>query len=161
NFGVEIDDGAAGNTIGGLTAGGRNVISGNDVGVVVAFGSTRTSVVGNYIGTNAAGSATIGNTEHGISIYQASANTVGGSIAGARNIISGNAVEGVVLQGGGDSNAVVGNYIGTDASGEVAIPNGVYGVGIAGDTNSEIGGTTPLARNVISGNLIDGLNVDS
>ena len=53
-------------------------------------------------------------------------------------------------------NVVEGNYIGTDVTGTVALANALAGVAITASTipasNNTIGGTTPAARNVISGN---------
>ena len=51
-------DGASGNTIGGLVAAARNLISGNNVGVLIE-GTTAIDnlVLGNYIGTDATGLA--------------------------------------------------------------------------------------------------------
>ena len=55
---------------------------------------------------------------------------------------------------------IEGNFIGTDATGTVALPNGASGFGgivlLAGENNT-IGGMTPAARNLISGNIGDGV----
>ncbi len=51
-------------------------------------------------------------------ISSAPTNTVGGTTAGARNLISGNDLGGVLIIGGGATgNLVRGNYIGTDVAG--------------------------------------------
>src|SRR5207237_5150883 len=56
----------------------------------------------------------------------------------------------------GSNNLVQGNFIGTDASGTVALENGSYGlelaVGSGQSGNNVIGGTSSAARNIISGN---------
>src|SRR5262249_54324960 len=52
---------------------------------------------------------------------------------------------------------VQGNFIGTNASGTVAIPND-EGIVVRDGANIVIGGTTPGARNVISGNADSGIN---
>ena len=71
---------------------------------------------------------------------------------GEGNLISGNFGTGVSFPDSVDTgNTVAGNYIGTDVTGTLAIPNGGGGVYVAGPTNT-IGGTTAAARNVISGN---------
>src|SRR5437660_11044334 len=77
----------------------------------------------------------------------ASDNTVGGVVSGARNVISGNQF-GVDLEGSG--NVVQGNYVGTNAAGTAAIPNQI-GINIKGAANT-IGGTISGAGNLISGN---------
>src|SRR5207237_10263401 len=62
--------GAPGNTIGGTTPSARNVISGNDGrGVEIASsGATNNQVRGNYVGTNAAGTAARGNDGNGVPV---------------------------------------------------------------------------------------------
>ena len=106
------------NTIGGTTAGARNIISGNSYGVLIEAGATGNQVLGNYIGTNASGTAALSNLYGGMGI-SGSNNTVGGTTAGARNIISGNGGIGVYIDGNG--NQVLGNYIGTNAAGTAAL----------------------------------------
>src|SRR5207247_1576932 len=84
-------------TLGGTTAGARNLISGNGVdGVYVGDGGNL--IQGNYIGTNASGTAALANMQHGVDITS-SGNTVGGTVAGARNVISGNSRFGVLVTG--------------------------------------------------------------
>ena len=164
-FGVLIEGGAKNNTVGGTSAGARNVISGNETGVHIAGGGTTGNTVrGNYIGTNPAGSAAIRN-EAGVKIdLAANGNTVGGSTSADRNVISGNyySSQGIGVQIGGagtTSNVVAGNYIGIDAGGAFAVPNGA-GVQIEGGaTANTIGGASASAKNVISGNTIAGLRI--
>src|SRR5262249_17799157 len=104
--------GAGANTIGGATAGAGNVISGNSTsGILLSSGGNL--VQGNYIGTDASGTAALGNF-NGI-VASASNNTIGGTAAGAGNIISGNRNDGVLVMGLGI--VIQGNYIGTDVSG--------------------------------------------
>src|SRR5215213_8922629 len=51
----------------------------------------------------------------------------------------------------GGGSHVEGCYLGTDVTGKIAIPNVGAGVGVF-SSNNVIGGSTPSARNVISGN---------
>src|SRR6185503_18387301 len=106
--------------------------------------NTNNNVVqGNYIGTNPAGSAAMGNTWAGIGVWGgAQNNTIGGTTASARNIISGNLEDGVAIRDTNtSSNTVAGNYIGTDVNGTFAVANGWYGVDIfAAATNNTVGG---------------------
>ena len=97
------------------------------------------------IGTNAAGTAAIPNGGDGIeSTNGATGNTIGGLTTipgtGAGNLVSGNAGDGVYVDGGGD-NLVEGNLIGTDVTGQVAVANGVDGVLANGAPGNTIGGT--------------------
>ena len=84
-------------------------------------------------------------------------NTIGGTTAAARNIISGNSSTGVYLTGNND--VVEGDYIGTDITGSVVVAN-VNGV-LAYAGNDTIGGPTATpgtgAGNVISGNTFSGI----
>ena len=94
--------GATNNTVGGTAAGAGNVISGSvEDGVGVGVGNASDNVVaGNLIGTNAAGTAALGNGGDGVDLTgPATGNTIGGTIAAARNVISGNTRDGVDISG--------------------------------------------------------------
>lgn len=141
-----------------------NVISGNASHGIVITGTAATDIVvtGNYVGTNAAGTSAIANGGIGIYVKSgASSNTIGGTTASDRNIVSGNINDGVRLDGAGtSSNVVAGNYIGVDVNGTADLGNGDDGVQILGGaTNNTIGGTTSAERNVISGNDDDGVEI--
>jgi hypothetical protein len=158
--GVSINDRAQNNTIGGSGPGEGNVISGNNWdGIWIGNGDTNYNVVeGNYIGTDASGTAAIPN-DNGVNVNDgAQNNTIGGASPSQRNVISGNWNQGIWIGNGGTNyNVVQGNYVGTDASGSAAIPNG-GGVAISsGAQNNTIGGTSPGEGNVISGNTWDGI----
>jgi hypothetical protein len=162
-------------TIGGLGPGSGNVISGNAQNGVLLLGPTNqfNAVQGNKIGTNAAGTAALGNGFFGVLISfpaigtnASSNNTIGGIIPAARNIISGNGRAGVAIFGPGASgNAVQGNYIGTDVTGSYAISNLNDGVRLgdtsfgAGPSDHTIGGSLPGAGNLISGNIDNGVEL--
>ena len=143
-------------TIGGTTAAARNVISGNgNLGIVlVGSGVTGNMVQGNYIGTDATGAASLGNTSSGVRLIGgAHGNTIGGSVAGAGNVISANGSVGVGLfDAATSSNTVSGNLIGTDAAGTADLGNQNNGISIVGAASNTIGGATVPERNVISGN---------
>ena len=160
--GVEIGSGAQGNLIGGLTSGARNVISGNTLqGVAIdGAGTTSNLVEGNYIGLNPAGTNAIANGTIGVVIFDgATANTIGGTVVGAGNVISGNNAQGVLIEYSGTSgNYVAGNFIGVNPAGTAAIGNGGAGVDVFdGATGNYIGGDVPGAGNVISGNGLQGV----
>jgi len=164
--GVLIDNGASNNTIGGPTDNDRNVISGNggaSQGVGVYLDGTTTqsnSIIGNFIGTKAAGTAGISASSAGVLINNAPDNTIGGTTAADRNIISGNSVVGVYIAlAGATGNAVQNNYIGTDVHGLAGIPNGVDGIYINDAPNNTIGGTAAGAGNLISANLSAGIQI--
>ena len=149
---------ASGNVIGGLVASDRNVISGNvKNGVHLYTTATGNHVRGNYIGTNASGTVAVPNQKCGVSIYASRGNVIGGLRASARNVISGNQADGVLIASDGASgNKVLGNYIGTDATGTRPVGNLLYGVEVSQPDNL-IGGPTTAARNIISGNVKSGV----
>jgi titin len=162
-YGVILSDGASRNTIGGTSGSAGNVISGNEAsGIMVTDHGTSGNVIeGNLIGTGAAGNGIIANGANGIIIESgASSNTVGGLVAGAANVISGNPYSGVAIGGSGTtSNVVEGNLIGTNRAGTMALPN-QEGVDLYGGTsNNMVGGTTAAARNLISGNVDNGVDI--
>ncbi len=165
--GVSIS-GANNNAIGGVAAGARNVISGNST-AGIRLGGIGNFVEGNYIGTNAAGTSAIGNGSRGIEIVGGSNHRIGGSNAtpgasctGACNLISGNAQSGIHMGAPGAASGLVqGNYIGTDVTGLLPIPNATYGINLLGGTTGNlVGGMTPAERNIISGNTNTGVYVE-
>ena len=124
-----------------------------------AFGAT---IQGCYIGTTAAGSGSSGNSLDGIRVNNSAANTIGGTNSSQRNIISGNFQKGVFIFGAGSTgNQVMGNYIGPDVSGLVALGNGQNGILISNAANNVIGGAVVGAGNVISGNGYSGSTFDN
>ncbi len=155
--GILIQAGAHNNTIGGTSAVQRNVISGNgqDGVRIIDAGSSSNVVSGNYIGVNANGNAALANDEIGVHVLNgASSNIIGGTSAGARNVISGNTAYGVDIQDATTANNTIeGNYIGVDTTGSFAISNGGFGIVVDfGATGTTIGGAALGAGNVISGN---------
>jgi CSLREA domain-containing protein len=134
----------AGAVIGGSSAAARNVISGNSIGISLETAATPITINGNFIGTNAAGTAALAN---GLGVLVRGVNvTIGGPSAGDRNIISGNTTSGIRVTAFGGTRLFRGNYIGLDASGTYAVPNGQYGI------ESDWGGSIQVVGNVISGN---------
>jgi hypothetical protein len=129
--GITLTDGAARNTIGGVFAGDGNVISGNrSIGLVI-HSSDSNRVVGNRIGTDVTGARAVGNKDAGIYLSMAAGNEVGGTQEGEGNLISGNAIHGVWIDGAGSTeNRVVCNRIGTNAAGTAVLPNGSAGVAV-------------------------------
>lgn len=157
--GVTIQD-APNNLVGGSEPGARNILSGTQSGVsIVGTNSTGNRVQGNFIGTDPAGTNKIANHQ-GVGIgLGASGNLIGGTTAGAGNLISGNRTDGVGINNS-SGNFVRGNLIGTDRGGLKALGNGQGGVDILGTaTGNIVGGTTAEARNVISGNGEDGVTL--
>ena len=144
--------GASGNTIGGSQPGDRNVIAGNGqhgVNLSSQDGQivSNNRVMGNYLGVKADGATSLPNGAYGVHLFanvnsNITGNTIGGSSAGEGNLISGNGLSGVSLQGTGTTNnTILGNLIGTIASGLGALPNATNGIFIIGASDNTIGGT--------------------
>jgi hypothetical protein len=172
--GVLIDSSSTSNLVTG------NVISANGLvkGVVQGFpgveisgsGTNQNVVTGNMIGVDVTGANALGNGGVGVYINSGAAsnrvgtNGDGVNDAAERNIISANSYQGVAIQGTGtNQNVVAGNYVGTDATGTVALGNGNNGIWVlAGAQSNRIGvldtDTNAAAdANLISGNTFSGV----
>jgi hypothetical protein len=163
-FGIYVY-GSDGDTIGGTAAGAGNLVSGNTGAGIGIYNSTGDVVQGNLVGTDATGTVALGNGDNGISVGFSSNILIGGTMAGARNVVSGNALAGVniglyMASGTATGNVLQGNYIGLDATGTRALGNQADGVVLngAGVTDNTIGGTAAGAGNVISANRGDGVS---
>ncbi len=132
-------------------------------GIEIQVGANGNTVAGNYIGSLSALGANVageGNTDNGLRVLGAS-NTIGGLTAADRNVIAGNQ-QGIQISGLGIGNLIIGNYIGTDATGLVALGNTDDGIGFdAGSSGNTVGGTTAAERNVIAANGDDGFSTDT
>ncbi|WP_283432102.1 dockerin type I domain-containing protein [Neorhodopirellula lusitana] len=151
--GVVIQDGSN-NTVGAIEEVGGNIISANGEYGVRVFGTRagENLIANNYIGTTTDGLSDLGNTLSGVLLSNSSDNGVDS------NVISGNDQFGVYILGSGSTNNTIeGNFIGTDATGSNAIGNRGSGIVISNASRNLIGGTTPSAGNVISGNLRSGV----
>lgn len=162
-IGVWIHDGATGNEIGGFEGVGsnadpltttRNHISNNNAAGIRIEGDGGNIVRGNYIGLSRDGDLVMPNRGGGVVISNSPDNVVGGSAAGAGNVISGNLTPGGVSVSGAGSvgTFIVGNYIGLDASGTAAMTNENFGVALnSGSTGTRLGTSFVGNRNVIVG----------
>ncbi|MFO0852207.1 MAG: hypothetical protein U0871_27135 [Gemmataceae bacterium] len=157
---IELDGSLAGAGSSGLvvTAGNSTVsglvINRFDASGILLSTNGDDTIAGNFIGTNPAGLIAAGNGQDGVAISTANNNKIGGMSPDARNVISGNLGTGIDLQPS-SGNVVLGNFIGTDVTGKIALSTAAgfrSGVFIFGGNNNTIGGTTPAARNLISGN---------
>jgi len=123
------------------------VISGNlSAGVLARVPAT---ILGNFIGTNAAGTAPLPNQD-GIEIQGGPNVTVGGAVPGAGNLISGNSEYGIAVNGSNDA-TIQGNWIGAAAfGGTLPGPLQRAGIVISGSSRARIGGNAPGEGNVIT-----------
>ncbi len=161
--GIQLDTGASGNTIGGLTATSRNIISGNDNAGIAIDNATSSgnSVLGNYIGLGSDGSTSIANTHNGININAAAGTIIGSTNVLGRNVISSNTIHGIGIADASGTE-VIGNYIGLDATGTTAKNNLGDGIRVSGlSTGTKIGTATANSGNVIANNTGDGILVSA
>jgi CSLREA domain-containing protein len=155
--GVRVHSGIK-NIIGGIAADERNLISGNH-GDGIQIQDIKTSVIGNYIGVDISGTAALKNIGAGVMV-EAGLAIIGGDSVGQGNVISGNESVGVSFQTGGTDGFVMGNLIGTDATGKLPLGNAQWGI-VLHDNHNTIGGDAPNKRNVISANGEDGILIDT
>ena len=141
------------------------VINGFTIGIEVSsLGSN--IVEGNFIGTDAAGLVDLGNTDAGIAVRDSPDNTIGGTAPEARNVISGTEVsfhntgQGISITGPSSTgNLVQGNFIGTDATGTLALGNGSAGVLVSSQGLGGSASQTTIRGNLISGNATNGIEI--
>ena len=159
--GIRVIAGANSNTIGGAAAADGNLISGNTgggAGPGVELLSNNNVVRANIIGMDVNGTSAIPNAG-GVHIG-GSGNTVGGTSAGMRNLISGNTGDGVFINGAAAAgNLVQGNCIGTQTICTIAAPNTTNGVEIAAGHDNIVGGTAAGAGNTIAFNTAAGVDL--
>jgi CSLREA domain-containing protein len=150
-WGIRVSNFGSGDTIGNGAASGRNVVSGNFNGIEVDGPSN--VVKGNYIGPDPSGNAPNGNENFGMNVA-GSDNTIGGTVPGTGNVISGNLKEGFQIQSPGTRNVFVGNIVGLNATGDAALGNGFgfRGVIVNNASGNRIGGPGNGERNIISAN---------
>ena len=162
---------------------GSNLVAGADGLVIAGGGSTieglalvgfsgsaialtsggNNEIQENYVGVSAISGRADANGE-GISISGSSGNTIGGIASGTGNLISGNTANGIdvnIVDGPSKDNEIVGNLIGTGASGLTSTRNGGAGILIAGAFATQIGVQATSFSNVVSGNTGAGIEVTS
>jgi hypothetical protein len=166
---VTIDSGAQRVELNGTAAGISALgLSIQAPGVIVRglainrFGSDAILVEGNnciiqnnFIGTDPTGTISRPNGGDGVFVF-ATGNLIGGTGITDRNLISNNS--GIGIEIFDDNNTIQGNFIGTDVTGTIAHPNAGDGIMVETDGNL-IGGTGITARNLISGNLGNGIGI--
>lgn len=152
------------NIIGGTTPAARNVISGTKQMALRlnGVGSARNVIQGNFIGTDITGTVAVPNGFRGISVDGPN-NVIGGAVPGAGNVISNNAPYGIHIDFSDVSNGTIiqGNFIGTDVTGTVRMPNSLSGIFLGAVSNTTVGGTSPNARNLISGHGQYGIDINA
>jgi RHS repeat-associated protein len=142
---------APNNTIGGATAAARNVLEGYQTSedILINGGATGNAILGNYVNLRPDGSPAP-SLQAGILVQNATGTVIGGTTAGARNVISGCNYGVEIINATTTGTVVQGNYLGTDPTGLTGEFNNTS-VFIQGSSGNLIGGTAPGAGNVIVG----------
>ena len=117
----------------------------------VTLNASHITLLGNFIGVELDGTTAAGNNGDGVQINATSSgNTIGGPVQFGPlvkefNVISGNAGNGIVIDGSSD-NEIIANFIGTDVTGMNDLGNGGNGILLTGGASSNlIGGREPLS----------------
>ncbi len=135
---------------------------GRGIGIIRTIGGPQPAgnkIEGNFIGTDVLGSADRGNAHDGVFISEGINNTIGGTAPASRNLISGNASDGVKIQSQSTGTKVEGNLIGTDKTGTADLGNDWSGVFIYQASGNTVGGASPDAANTIAFNGDQGVGV--
>jgi CSLREA domain-containing protein len=134
------------------------------------------TIAGNFVGTNPQGTAAEPNQNDGIRISSSNNNIIGGTTPDARNVVSGNQLDGIHVVGTFSSpaisNLIEGNFVGVDAAGTGPVGtkvgsaagtpagNFLFGIEISGGNANTVGGATAAAGNVVGFN-VDGIDIDN
>ena len=153
-YAIHVEAGSSSNTIGGIAPGAGNVLSGNGRYAVYLLGTNvhHNTVQGNLMGTDVGGTLPRGGGLEGIYVSGSYSNLIGGTNSAARNVIADHTDSGIRLNGG-YGNTVQGNYIGVDATGTNALPNGDNGIWVNASTANWI------LDNIVAASSIQGILV--
>ena len=158
--GIQMIQGADSNVIGGTAPGAGNVIGGfvsDGIGIGTSAGpGDGTIIQGNFIGTDATGTAPLGTGTAGVIVGSGNGTVIGGSAAGAGNVI--HAGQFGVSLNGGSGWTIQGNSIGVGATGQ-PLGNGASGICGVSATDGIIGGRNPGEGNHIAFNGLQGVTV--
>jgi CSLREA domain-containing protein len=143
------------NLVGGSEGGARNIISGNE-GHGVYITAHDIEVKGNYIGTDRKGLAPLGNGKNGVYVAGTGDAQIGEAASAGRNVISANGLSGISTGPNTEGVSVLGNRIGTDATGNAALGNTQAGITVWG-AHHQIGSSQAESGNLVSGNLGPGI----
>ncbi len=152
--GIDIKDGASGNTIGSADPGDRNVISNNDYAAIAVHdgGANNNSIIGNYLGVAEDSSTVIGNGTFGVVMWSI---TNGNAIDS--NVIAG-ARDGVVIDGPGAQAAIRRNSIFGNSEQGIDLDNNGPTTNDGGISNDmDGGGNDRMNFPVINSVITDGI----
>ena len=161
---IVLDGASAGGGANGLDLTGNNItvkglVINSFAQAGILINGTNDVIQQNYVGTNAAGNAPLGNS-HAIELAVATNAVIGG--VGAGNLIGGSANSGILVNADSSGTLIQGNTIGVDLSYTISLGNGIDGIHVQqGSNNTTIGGTAPGDGNVIADNTQYGIGIDT
>ncbi len=147
------------NTIGSTTLAGKNIISGNGYGLNIQL-SNGNLITGNYIGVDITGNTALSNGNGGIILGRSSYNLIDANLISGNQADSFFSAHGIFLSDSSTNNCITNNLIGTNASGNLPIPNDA-GILLDNSNNNIIGDISGNTTNVISGNLEAGVEIEN
>ena len=154
---VDFANGSDGSTIQGLS-----IVNCGGPGIFVETGADTITIRGNFIGVEPDGTTANPNGDVGVET-EAAGTKIGGTNPGDRNLIGGNASDGIFVGPDASGATIQGNRIGTNAAGTGAVPNslgsGNPAVDVEFSDHITIGGLNPGEGNLISGNDEIGIGV--
>ena len=158
--GIIVSDGAVGTVVGGASGSAGNTVAGNTGHGIHLSGADGTTIEGNHVGTGLDGLGDLGNLMSGIAIVDSTDTQIGGLPSGARNIVSGNQLNGLLLSGTTEGTECQGNIFGGDITEVGELANGLHGVAVEGTANgNRIGGVQEGAGNLVVFNTRSGVSV--
>lgn len=142
-----------------ITAGNSSVLGlvlNRITGTVIQISGPGGNIIrGNLIGTDPSGTADLGNNGYAIDIIDSANNIIGGTTSSDRNLISGNhGFSAIIIEGPTSTgNQILGNYLGTEITGTIALGNSGNAIEIDSPNNT-VGGPAAGSLNIISGNTV-------
>ncbi|CAN5555559.1 hypothetical protein BH20CHL6_BH20CHL6_06740 [soil metagenome] len=129
--------------------------------VLTGTAANRNMIIGNFLGTNAAGTFIASSRVDRVGGVKVEANAnynrIGSAAPADRNVISGATGEGIYLAGA-SYNVIQGNIIGLSPDGTRQVFNRIHAIDFNyGASYNVVGGTGTGERNVLSGNLRSGV----
>jgi len=148
-----------------------NIVGASTYNGIRLLNAAATTIRHNWVGTNPALTAGLGNGNQGVSVATSSGTTIGGPAAGDGNIVALNTDGGILLEGGATNTQILGNVVsgntdngigvldsqtvnisgnkvGTNPAGTGAWANTANGISVSGATTTGI----TIRDNLISGN---------
>jgi hypothetical protein len=164
NHGFGVSAEGPGVTIGGSAPGAGNVVSGNGGDGIVAYNNNAT-IEGNFVGTDASGTAPLGNTAHGITVFGVNDAHIGDVTAGAGNTVAFNTGTGISIYSFGadiSGNTVRGNSVHDNGGIGIDLGNDGVTANDLGDPDTGANGLQnfPIVSKVVYGGsqtTVDGL----